>query len=105
VLTERLRYTTLFSKSLAFLSASGRVAAALVALADQASATPGPVKLMITQRELASYAGATREWTNHALHDFADQGLIKIERRAVAVCHRRSRSASARCDSCPRGAT
>lgn len=88
VLTERLRYTTLFSKSLAFLSASGRVASALVALADQASSAPGAVKLAITQSELASYAGATREWTNHALHDFADEGLIAIERRAITVLDR-----------------
>ena len=88
VLTERLRYTTLFSKSLAFLSASGRVASALVALADQASPQPGPVKIEISQRELASYAGATREWTNHALHDFANEELIKIERRAVTVLDR-----------------
>ena len=88
VLTERLRYTTLFSKSLAFLSTSGRVAAALVMLAEQASPLPGPVKLDITQQELAKYAGATREWTNHALHDFADEGLILIERRAVTVLDR-----------------
>jgi len=88
VLTERLRYTTLFSKSLAFLSASGRVASALVTLADQASPQPGPVKLTITQAELASYARATREWTNHALHDFAEEGLITIERRAVTVLDR-----------------
>jgi CRP-like cAMP-binding protein len=87
-LTERLRYTTMFSKSLAFLSASGRVASALVALADRASSQPGQVKLAITQSELASYAGATREWTNHALHDFAEEGLITIERRAITVLDR-----------------
>ena len=88
VLTERLRYTTTFSKSLAFLSASGRVASALVTLADQASPQPGPLKLAITQSELASYAGATREWTNHALQDFAEEGLITIERRAITVLDR-----------------
>ncbi len=88
VLTERLRYTTLFSRSLAFISASGRVASTLATLADQATVAPGAVKLTITQAELASYAGATREWTNHALHDFADQGLIKIGRRAVTVLDR-----------------
>jgi CRP/FNR family cyclic AMP-dependent transcriptional regulator len=88
VLTERLRYTTLFSKSLAFLSASGRVASALVALADQASSPAGPIKLAITQSELASYASATREWTNHALHDFAEKGLIMLERRAITVLDR-----------------
>jgi len=88
VLTERLRYTTLFSKSLAFLTASGRVASAIVALADQASPALGPVKIAITQRELASYAGATREWTNHALHDFAEQGMLRIERRSLTVIDR-----------------
>jgi CRP/FNR family transcriptional regulator, cyclic AMP receptor protein len=88
VLTERLRYTTMFSKSLAFLSATGRVASALVALADQAPSQAGPMKLAITQSELASYAGATREWTNHALHDFAEEGLIMIQRRAITVLDR-----------------
>jgi CRP/FNR family transcriptional regulator, cyclic AMP receptor protein len=87
-LTERIRHTTLFAQSLAFLSASGRVAAALVALADQASLAPEPVQLKITQRELASYAGATREWTNHALRDFADEGLVQVTRGTVTVLER-----------------
>lgn len=88
VLTERLRYTTMFSKSLAFLSASGRVAAALVSLADRTLPGTGPVTIPIAQHELASYAGATREWTNHALHDFAGDGLITIGRRSISVIDR-----------------
>jgi len=89
VLTERLRYTTIFSQNLAFLGASGRVAVALNQLANTTyPGKAGPVTLKITQRELASYAGVSREWTNHALRDFAAEGIIRIERGAITILDR-----------------
>jgi len=84
-LTERLRFTTTFSQNLAFLSASGRIAAELAQRAARVAKTSEPVRLALTQQDLANHASVTREWTNKALRDFAAQGLLRIERGAVIV--------------------
>jgi CRP/FNR family cyclic AMP-dependent transcriptional regulator len=84
-LTERLRFTTTFSQNLAFLSASGRIAAALAQRAAREAKTADPVRLALTQQDLANHASVTREWTNKALRDFAAQGLLRVERGAVIV--------------------
>jgi len=84
ILVERVRYTTNYSEQLAFLSAPGRVAALLVHLAD-AEDTIGTIRLELSQQELADFANTTREWVNRALHDFAAEGLVRVERRAVMV--------------------
>jgi CRP/FNR family transcriptional regulator, cyclic AMP receptor protein len=85
MLTERLRYTTSYSEHLAFLSVPGRVAARLIQLASMRAEGHGPVRLRLTQQHLAEFASTSREWVNHALGDFADQGLIRRERGAIVV--------------------
>jgi CRP-like cAMP-binding protein len=87
-LTERLRYTTTYSEKLAFLSTPQRVAATLLQLADLEPDTGSPVRLRLTQTDLASLVSATRESVNHALRDLADQRLICVERGAVVVLDR-----------------
>ncbi|NJO83312.1 MAG: Crp/Fnr family transcriptional regulator [Blastochloris sp.] len=86
-LTERLRYTTTYSERLVFLSTPQRVAAMLVQLADLEDASD-PVRLRLTQHDLATLVCATREAVNHALRDLADQRFIRIERGAVVVLDR-----------------
>ena len=88
MLTERLRYTTSYSENLAFLSGPERVAALLVQLAGADPEARGPVRLDLTQQELANFASTTREWVNRALRDFAEQGLVRLERGAVIVLDR-----------------
>lgn len=88
ILTERLRYTTTYSEQLAFLNAPGRLAATLVQLASQEGTEHDPVRLEVTQQDLATLVCTTRESVNHALRDFADAGLIRIERGAVVVLSR-----------------
>ncbi len=88
MLTERLRYTTSYSENLAFLSGPERVAGLLVQLTGADPDASGPIRLEITQQELANFASTTREWVNHALRDFAAQGLVRIERGAVIVLDR-----------------
>lgn len=88
VLTERARYTTDYSEHLAFLSGPGRVAATLLQLAGVEAHGFGPVRLELTQQELATFTNTTREWANHTLHEFAGQGLIALERGAVVVLDR-----------------
>jgi CRP/FNR family transcriptional regulator, cyclic AMP receptor protein len=88
LLTERLRDTTNYSEQLAFLDRSGRVAAALLRLADAEPQVAGPVRLDLTQQELAGFTNTTREWVNRILRDFADLKLIRLERGAVVVVDR-----------------
>jgi CRP/FNR family transcriptional regulator, cyclic AMP receptor protein len=88
MLTERARYTTDYTEQLAFLSGPGRVAAALLQLAGVESAGYGPARLELTQQELAAFTNTTREWANHTLREFAEQGLIALERGAVIVLDR-----------------
>lgn len=84
-LAERLRFTTRFGQNLVFLDAAGRIAAALAELMVRQGDYSAPVRLTLTQHALASYAGVTREWTNKALREFAQDGLVRVERGAVIV--------------------
>ena len=88
ILVERVRYTTNYSEQLAFLSVPGRVAALLVRLAGAEAEIQAPIRLELSQQELADFANTTREWVNRALHDFAAEGLVRIERRAVVILDR-----------------
>jgi CRP-like cAMP-binding protein len=85
ILAERVRYTTNYSEQLAFLSAPGRVAALLMRLAGAEATVQAPIRLQLSQQELADFANTTREWVNRALHDFAAEGLVRVERRAVVI--------------------
>lgn len=88
MLTDRLRYTTDYSEHLAFLSVPGRVAARLVQLARMKADGDEPIRLRLTQQNLADFASTSREWVNHALGAFTDQGLIRCERGTVIVIDR-----------------
>jgi CRP-like cAMP-binding protein len=85
ILAERVRYTTNYSEQLAFLSAPGRVAALLMRLAGAEGEVRPPIRLELSQQELADFANTTREWVNRALHDFAAEGLVRVERRVVVI--------------------
>ena len=64
------------------------MAALLVQLASVEPDEHVPVRLKLTQQELASFVSTTREWVNRALGDFATQGFIRNERGAVVVLNR-----------------
>ena len=90
VLSLRVRYTTEYAESLAFLDVCGRVAAKLLELADRYGVqTAGiEIELRLTQAELASLVGATRESVNKVLGAFRDQGLIEIEGQRITILDR-----------------
>jgi CRP-like cAMP-binding protein len=91
VLSARLRYTTAYAGSLAFLDVYGRVAGKLLELADRYGVERGEaieIDLQLTQAELASWVAATREHVNKVLGAFRDQGLIKIDGQRIAVLDR-----------------
>jgi CRP-like cAMP-binding protein len=91
VLSARLRYTTAYAGSLAFLDVYGRVAGKLLELADRYGVERGEaieIDLELTQAELASWVAATREHVNKVLGTFRDQGLIRIKGQRITVLDR-----------------
>ena len=65
-------------EGIVFLDVPGRLARLLVEL-------EGPATLPLTQDDIASAIGSTRDTVNKTLADFAERGLIKVERRRVRV--------------------
>lgn len=90
VLSARLRYSTEYAESLAFLDVYGRVAGRLLDLAERSGVEPGETKIDVelTQEELATLVGATRRSVSKALGTFQDQGLIKLGRGQITILDR-----------------
>ena len=88
-LSRRLRHNTSMLQEAAFLDIPGRVASALLHLADREgrSAPDGTVVIdsVYTQAELASHVGATRESVNKWLRYYERQGLIHWGKGAVTI--------------------
>lgn len=86
-LAARLRQNNTYIEHLASLSAPQRVVRQLVGLArysDTESAEP-QISLRLTQDELASLSGTTRETVNRVLAHLRDQGILLVERSRVRV--------------------
>lgn len=87
-LSTRLRYTTIQAGSLAFLDVYRRVARKLLELAESYGVTEAEgvrIAVPLTQQELATMVGASRESTNKALGAFRRQGLIRLRRGQIVV--------------------
>ena len=87
-LAARLRKSNDVVADLVFSDVPGRVAKALLDLADRfgRSADDGVhVHHDLTQEELAQLVGASRETVNKALADFASRGWIRLEPRSVVI--------------------
>lgn len=87
-LAKRLRRTNEHLADLVFTDVPGRVAKALLDLANRFG-RPVEEGVMVghdlTQEELAQLVGASRETVNKALADFATRGWLKLEARAVLL--------------------
>lgn len=88
MLTERLRYTTSSFENLAFLSVPERIARLLLQLAGDQPQSGSEIRLGLTQQEIATFVNTTREWVNRALNDFAEQGLVRLERGGLVLLDR-----------------
>jgi len=91
-LSGRVRYTTEYAESLAFLDVYGRVAKRLLQLADGYGVEKEQgveIELRLTQSDLASLVGATRESVNKVVGTFRDQGLIEVEGQRITILDRR----------------
>ncbi len=87
-LAQRLRRINEVKADLVFTDVPGRVAKALLDLADRFGvATPDGVQVNhdLTQEELAQLVGASRETVNKALADFAARGWIQLAAKSVLV--------------------
>jgi CRP-like cAMP-binding protein len=88
ILVQRLRYTTSYAGSLAFLDVNARVAARLLELAErygEESAVPGSIELYITQADLASRVAASRERVNKVLASLRRRGLIETRSNSTIL--------------------
>src|SRR6476619_6324739 len=91
-LAGELRRLTTHVEELHFLDMTGRLAARLVRLAREAAAAgadspDGSIRLRatLTQAELASMVGCTRQSVNKLLGQFADDGLVRVDREGIRV--------------------
>jgi CRP/FNR family transcriptional regulator len=87
-LAQRLRRTNEAMADLVFTDVPGRVAKALLDLAEKFGVTETDgirVRHDLTQEELAQLVGASRETVNKALSEFAHRGWLRIEGRSVLL--------------------
>jgi CRP-like cAMP-binding protein len=88
-LAGELRRLTTHVEELHFLDMTGRLAARLVRLAREAGppAPDGSIRLRasLTQAELASMVGCTRQSVNKLLGQFADDRLVRVDRDGILV--------------------
>lgn len=88
-LAGELRRLTRHVEELHFLDMTGRLAARLARLAEEAgvSGHGGTIRLdgPPTQGDLAAMIGATRQSVNKVLGTFVDGGLIRLERDAIVI--------------------
>jgi CRP-like cAMP-binding protein len=87
-LAVRVRYSTLQVGNLTLHGVPGRLARKLVELAQGfGRVTPDGVKIdmTLTQSDLASLIGATRESTNKALGNLKRGGVIRMEQNQITI--------------------
>lgn len=87
-LAQRLRRTNDVMADLVFTDVPGRVAKALLDLADRFGAVRDEglqVNHDLTQEELAQLVGASRETVNKALADFAARGWLQLSAKSVLL--------------------
>ncbi len=88
VLARRLRRTNDSVADLIFTDVPGRVAKALLQMADRFGNRESDglrVRHDLTQEELAQLVGASRETVNKALADFVHRGWIQLQGKSVVV--------------------
>jgi CRP-like cAMP-binding protein len=88
VLTERLRDSDRALLQFSARDVSSRVAARLAALAmEHGEEVAGGTRITVplTQAELASYTGASREAVSRALQQLREDGVVSTARRGIVV--------------------
>lgn len=89
VLAGRLRDSDESRLRMAAERTDQRVARCLLVLAAEHGAAEGRgvrITAPLTQAEMASWVGASREGVSHALRELRETGVITTDRRAITVC-------------------
>jgi CRP-like cAMP-binding protein len=87
-LTARLRHTDMLLGDAIFLTVSARLTKRLLELAgmqEERSRITPPIEVRVTQAELASMVGATRESINKELRMLEERGILRLGRSRVTV--------------------
>ena len=84
ILCERLRRTSLQAETLMVRSLPNRLAMALLQLADS-GVSEGNLKVAVTQNDLASIIGMSRESTNKQLRSWAANNLVRLKRGGLVI--------------------
>jgi CRP/FNR family transcriptional regulator/CRP/FNR family cyclic AMP-dependent transcriptional regulator len=88
ILARRLRETDEFVEDAIFLDVPGRLAKKLLELGDAyGDARPDGtvIGLRLTQSELATMVGATRESVNKHLRSYRSRGIIDVNRQRIVI--------------------
>jgi CRP/FNR family transcriptional regulator, cyclic AMP receptor protein len=88
MMARRVRQFRARIEQLSYKSASARVARALLDLADEHGVQDDRgivIAFRLSQRDLASLVGLTRETVNVILQEFQRQGLAEADRRAIRL--------------------
>lgn len=83
-LSARLRYLTENVKSLALMDVYGRVARTLLEMAEDKGGVQ-VINQKLTQRDIASMVGASREMVSRILKDLSVGGYITIENKSITI--------------------
>ncbi len=83
-LIHRVRSLTASVKSLALMDVYGRVASLLLELAEERDGT-WVITEHLTQQDIASRVGASREMVSRILKDLADGGYVAVQRDCMIV--------------------
>ena len=86
-MADRLRRTTRKVGDLAFLDATGRVAAALLELCKEPDAMTHPdgMQIKITRQEIGRIVGCSREMVGRVLKALEEQGLISVKGKTMVI--------------------
>ena len=85
-LSRRLRRADQKIGGLVLLDVPGRISRLLLDLAAETST--GTIEKPLTHQTIAQMIGASRETVSRAMKEFQEEGLIRVERRRIAVANR-----------------
>ena len=86
-LSDRLTKTSRKVSDLAFLDVTGRVASALLDLANQPEAVTHPdgMQIRITRQEISRIVGCSREMVGRVLKNMEEEGLITAKGKTMVI--------------------
>jgi len=85
-LSRRLRRADQKIGGLVLLDVPGRISRLLLDLSQESS--NGTIEKPLTHQTIAQMIGASRETVSRAMKEFQQEGLIRVERRRIAVANR-----------------